>query len=363
MKIWREVLVVLAITLVYQVSAQQDSTQEEQIDFSQFGDMGMPEGIKRYCTSKVLGLSPNKLITLAYDHQLGHDFTNTDPFAQGAYTKDGSAAINSSGGLRLVANVPVLSNTKWLINLGGTYWRNGYSMENFTANNYVTQNLEARGLTTMGINTTIFKPLNEKHFILFFGSADANGDYNLGDDKIGEYLLTPKITAAGFFGWKRNDLSMFAVGFSHSYRPGAKGYLPLILFNHTFQNRKWGIEAVFPSRVAFRRTINTRNLLMFGYELEGNSYSMINRTTGASFNPAYNDLELRRAEIRPRVIYEKAITDFVWLSFQVGYRLNYNFNIDQGDILRLIGSDKPYYMDNTLSNALYFQVGINLVSP
>jgi hypothetical protein len=343
--------------------SQTDSTQEEQIDYSQFAEMGMADGAKRYCTSKVLGLSPNKLITVAYDYQGAHKFTNIDPYAIGTNTKDGNASINSSGGLRLVANVPILSNTKWLINLGGTYWRNGYSMGSHTVTNYVTHNLKDRGLTTMGLNTTIFKPLNEKNFILFFGSADANGDYNLSDDKIGEYLLKPKITAAGFYGWKRNDYSMIAIGFSHSYRPGAKGYLPLILFNHTFQNRKWGIEALFPSRFAVRRTFNPRTLVFFGYELEGNSYYMLNRTSGANYNPAYNDLELRRSEIRPRITFEKAITDFIWISAQVGYRLSYNFNIDQGDILRIIGSDKAYYMENTLTNPLYFQIGINLVSP
>ena len=83
---------------------------------------------------------------------------------------------------------------------------------------------------------------------------------------------------------------------------------------------------------------------------------MLNRTSGANYNAAYNDLELRRSEIRPRITFEKAITDFIWVSAQVGYRLNYNFNIDQGDILRLIGSDKPYYMENTLSNPIYFQI-------
>lgn len=357
---------VLLFTLVafgLVANAQQDSIPEEQIDFSQFSDMGMAGGNKRYCTSKVLGLSPNKLITVAYDYQSAHSFSNTDPFATGQYIKDGKAAINSSGGLRLAANVPILSNTKWLINLGGTYWRNGYNMSTSTPNNYVTQNLEERGLTTMGLNTTIFKPLNEKNFILCFASADANGDYNLKDEKIGEYLLKPKITAAAFYGWKRNDYSMFAIGFSHSYRPGAKGYIPLILFNHTFQNRKWGIEAAFPARFAVRRTFNPRTLLFFGYELEGNSYTMLNRTNGANFNSAYNDLELRRSEIRPRINFEKAITNFIWITAQVGYRMNFNFDIDQGDILRMIGSDKPHYIENKLSNPIYFQIGINLVSP
>jgi len=368
----RKTLLIYCLLVVSNIAfAQQDSIPEEQIDFSQFADMGSPDGSKRYCTSKVLGLSPNKLITVAYDYQGTHQLTNTDPYGTpndlpttpGTYVRDGKANIQSSGGLRLAANVPVLSNTKWLINLGATYWRNGYQMNSYTSNNYVVNNLQQRGLTTIGLNTTIFKPLNERHFILAFLSADANGDFNLSDSKIGKYLLAPKITAAGFWGWKRNDRSMLAVGFSHSYRPGAQGVIPLILFYHTFENRKWGVEALFPSRVALRRTINTRNLLMFGYELEGNSYSMINRTTGSSFNPAYDNLELRRAEIRPRISYEKAITDFIWVTAQVGYRINYNFNIDQGDIFRLIGSDKPYYMENTLTNPIYFQIGINLVSP
>lgn len=364
--------IILSFSFVFLLSsafAQQDSTQEEQIDFSQFSDMGAPEGSKRYCTSKVLGLSPNKLITVAYDFQGPHSLTNTDPFGATGnsipekYVREGKADIQSSGGLRLAANVPIISNTKWLINVGGTYWRNGYQMESFTSNSYVVSNLQQRGLTTIGLNTTIFKPLNEKHFILAFASADANGDYTLGDEKIGEYLVAPKITAAGFFGWKRSDRSMVAVGLSRTYRPGALGIIPLILFNHTFENRKWGVESLFPARLAFRRSFNPRNLLMFGYELEGNSYSMINRTTGANFNPAYNNLELRRSEIRPRISFERAITDFIWLTAQVGYRINYNFNMDQGDIFRLIGSDKPYYIENTLTNAVYFQVGINLVSP
>jgi hypothetical protein len=158
---------------------------------------------------------------------------------------------------------------------------------------------------------------------------------------------------------------MIGVGLSRTYRPGALGLIPLVLFNHTFENRKWGVESLFPARLAFRRSFNPRNLLLLGYELEGNSYSIINSTPPFApfFNPAYNDLELRRSEIRARIGFEKAITDFMWVTAQFGYRINYNFNIDQGDIFRLIGSDKPYYMENTLTNAIYFQVGINLVSP
>lgn len=356
-------LLMLCTTTISLYAQQDTATKEEEIDYSQFADMDVPDGSKRYCTSKVIGLSPNKLLSIGYDFQGPYTLTNTDPYAKGDNITDGKADINSSGGLRLVANVPLLSNTKWLINLGGTYWRNEYNMGSHTGKNYLIHSLHQRGLTTIGLNATVFKPLNEKNFILAFVSADANGDFTLSDDKLTEYLTAPKITAVGFYGWKRNDRSMLAVGFSRTYRPGTNSVIPLVLFNHTFENKKWGIEAVFPARAAVRRSFNPRNLLLLGYELEGNSYSIINRTTGAKYNAAYNDLELRRSEIRPRITYEKAITDFIWVSAQVGYRINYNFNVDNGDIFRLLGSKQSYYMDNTLSNAIYFQISLSLVSP
>ncbi|MES2558148.1 MAG: hypothetical protein V4590_00290 [Bacteroidota bacterium] len=351
---------VLLLLLTTCVFAQQDTTiKEEEMDFSQFSDMDAAAGTKRYCTSKVLGISPNKLISIGYDYQLSQQLTNTDPYATGTDTKLGKADIQSAGGLRVVANVPLLSNTKWLVNMGVTYWRNAYSMDTYDNSNYVVRSLKERGLTTSGLNATVFKPLNEKHFILSFASADANGDYTFDDDKLMDYLGDPKITVAAFFGWKRSDRSMIAVGLSRTYRPGANGIIPLVLFNHTFENRKWGIESLFPARLALRRSFNPRNLLLIGYELEGNSYAILNRTS----NVAYNNLELRRSEIRPRITYERAITDFIWISAQLGYRINYNFNIDQSDSFRFLGDKTAYYMDNTLSNALYVQVSLNLVSP
>jgi len=156
---------------------------------------------------------------------------------------------------------------------------------------------------------------------------------------------------------------MIAFGISRTYRPGALNYIPLILFNHTFVNRKWGIEALFPARLAVRRTFNARNLLLIGYELEGNSYSILNSGPTLAVVSPYNDLELKRSEIRARLSYEKLITGFIWLTVQAGYRVNYNFNIDKGDELRLIGNKDPYFIENRLTNPLYFNIGIHLVSP
>lgn len=340
--------------------AQTDSIPpEEPIDFSQFANASVDNSVKRYCTSKVLGLSPNKLISIGYDWQGKQEVLNE--ISLGGITLKDNMEIKSASGLRFTANVPVISNTKWLVSLGANYWRVNYNTGDAKPLSYFNNQLNTNGLTTLGLNATLFKPLNEKNFILSFISADANGAFKLDNSQLGEYLTSPKYTVAAFYGWKRNDRSMIAFGASRTYRPGAQGYIPLILFNHTFESKKWGIESLFPARLAVRRTINTRNLLFFGYELEGNSYSIINTTNPR--NNFYDNLELRRSEIRPRITYERSLYQFIWLSVQVGYRINYNFNVDQGDDLRLLGSDAAYYMTNTLSNAPYFQVGINLVSP
>lgn len=360
----RFTLLLTLCSFVFVAHAQTDSLPpDEPIDFSQFENAQVDNTVKRYCTSKVLGLSPNKLISIGYDFQGAQTIHQTaiapapsDVSSQ--FLSTGHGEVNSVGGLRIAANVPVISNTKWLVSVGASYWRMKYDFDHAN-NNYFMSRLKQNGLTTMGLNATVFKPFDEKHFLLAFGSADANGTYTLGDAKLMDYLSKPKITVAGFFGWKRNDRSMIAVGLSRTYRPGAKGIIPLILYNHTFENRKWGVEALFPARAALRRTLDARNLLFFGYELEGNSYSVINNTNNAYFN----NLELRRSEIRPRITYERQLTGFIWLSAQAGYRINYSYNIDQGDGLRLLGSDDPYYMENTLTNTWYFQFSVNLVSP
>lgn len=350
------------------VYAQKDSIAEEEIDFGAFADAETPEGTKRYCTNKVLGISPSKLISIGYDYQGKHSLEtshNPDNFKLGDPMDYGnsSATIQSAAGLRLLVNYPIISNTKLLITLGGNYWRTGYKLTREPSpaitNHHISDALDQRGLTTVGLNSNIFKPINEKYFFLGFVSADANGDFTLNDSKLGDYLTQPKYSAAVFFGKKRNDYSILAFGVSRTYRPGALGYIPLILFNHTFQNKKWGIESIFPARAALRRTFNPRNILFFGYELEGQSYSLINRGN----NPYFNNLELRRSEIRPRITYEFALSGFVWISVQAGYRINYSFDVDQGDILRIIGSDQAFYMDNKLTNPLYFQFSLNLVSP
>jgi hypothetical protein len=81
------------------------------------------------------------------------------------------------------------------------------------------------------------------------------------------------------------------------------------------------------------------------------------------------DLEIRRGEARVRFVYECSVKDFIWLSVQAGYRVNYRFDVDRlvegEEIYRAFGllRDDPYAQVNGLGNPLYFNVSLNLVSP
>jgi hypothetical protein len=185
-----------------------------------------------------------------------------------------------------------------------------------------------------------------------------SGDYNLHDL---QPLSTVKISSALLFGYKPHNRMLLGFGVSRSYRAGTLSYLPVLLYNYTFENRKWGIESLLPASASVRYNVNERNIILCGFLDEGNSYYLGNLMKN---NPGtgYQQLELKRSELRVRIIYECAIYKSIWLSLQAGYRINYKFNVADGDVYK--GFSTPsYLMENTLSNPFYASIAINLVAP
>ncbi|MFM8976470.1 MAG: DUF6268 family outer membrane beta-barrel protein, partial [Bacteroidota bacterium] len=374
---WKTILLSLGCWSVSYVSQAHntDSTKQESAsdeDFSMYDNVGFAdEGARRYCSPKIEGLSPAKLISVGYDFQAGYElgagkFNSLDNKNWDSY----SVNVLNSRGLRLGFNIPVISRTKLVWQMGANYWEQRYFMENPNGSDLQTehpllQTLSENGLRTFGVSTTVFKPLDDKRFLLFQGSADLNGDFSpLGLMPL-KYL---KYSAALVYGLRPNEKKQWGLGLARTYRVGELNYIPVFLFNWTDPANKWGTEILFPARAHVRYTINPRNMLFGGFELEGQSYRLWNTNrTPDKFKD--EDLEIRRGEIRLRALYEFSLKDFVWLSVQAGYRINYRYNVDHlvdgQEIYRAFGllSDAPYVMENRLGNPLYFQISLNLVSP
>lgn len=354
-------LIVCFFACVGSVIAQNDTIKFEEEDFSQYGNVEATAATKRFCSSKVLGLSPSKLISLGFDYQGSSTITAGGSIpAAGAGFLEEEAKINFNHGKRFAANLPVISNTKLLLSLGLNWWDNNYSFKSKEdLKNPFLKTLNDNGLRTTGVNITMFKPLNEFWYILAQGSFDFNGDFKANQLPGSNQL---KVSATALTGKKAHDRRMWGLGISRTYRAGQQAFFPVFLYNYTFKNKKWGIEALLPARANVRYTINARNLIFAGFELEGNSYRL-NNLMDANPNLPYKALELRRSELRPRITYEFSLYKFIWVSIQVGYRYNYLFNIDNGEFYRSSGSDTPYITTNNLSNTFYTGISLNLVSP
>ena len=353
-----------------QLFSQSDSTKkvEEEEDYSIYENVTSTDGQnKTFCNPKIFDLSPSRFISIAWDQQLPYDMKLSQLFS---YPKDSTnivpyetANANSTSGIRLFANIPVISSNKFLWQLGLNYWNMKYVFsENTTPtpNTSLVKQLKEFGLTTMGLHSTVYKPLNDKQFILMQVSADLSGNYTISNI---QDLKFTRYSASILWGKRPNDRKQWAIGLSRTYRVGELNFLPIILYNWTAPNRKWGTEILFPARVHVRKNFNARSLVMAGYELEGQSYKI-----GGIPLSVDKELEIRRGELRLRLEYQRQIWGFIWGTIQVGYRHNYSFNADYtekggSDFFRGFVGTQKYAMINKLGGAPYFNVGIHLVSP
>ena len=364
-------IIVLTSTPILAQTETESTDSYDDIDWSLYDDLGFEdESIKRYANAKIEGLSPAKLISFGYDFQSPYTITPGDlTLGDGTIIAGGEAEalqVNSTAGIRAGFNLPVVSQTNLVWQMGANYWNTSYNYAEAptSADNPLHQTLSEHGLRTSGVNTTIYKPLDEEQFILFQGSADMSGTY--GSSLIPAQYL--KYSAAVLWGKRPTEKKQWAVGVARTYRVGELNYIPVILYNKTSANNKWGTEALFPARVHVRRTINPRNMVFLGYELQGQSFRMY-ENENLGFDIRDEDLEIRRGEIRVRAIYEFSLKNFIWMSVQAGYRINYRYDVDRlvsgPDIYRAFGLlDSPDYAQlNALTNPFYVNVSVNLVSP
>lgn len=363
----------LALCGVVSFSMAQVEGEEDEEDYSMYDNLDFADGeAKRFCSSKIKGLSPAKLISIGYDVQGAQTLTAgsfagpADAFGQSLVLSPAETRnIEFSHGLRVAANIPVISRNNIIVQLGANHWSHAYEYSEPATTVLpvdLHQVLEQDGLQTTGINTTVFKPFNEKSFVIFQGSMDVNGNYSWSNFQSPRYAT---YSAALIWGQRPSDNKQWGVGLSRTYRAGELNYIPVFLFNWTSTGGKWGTELLLPARGHVRYTFNPRSMLFAGFELEGQSYRLNNNSNVDWYGTDF--VELRRSELRFRLVYERSIYNFIWISAQAGYRVNYLFDLDQLDggdeFFRGFFGDQPYFALNELSNTPYFNISINLVSP
>ena len=331
--------------------------QVETVDeFADYGDADGSKPTKSYCTQKVLYMTPTRLISVGYEAQL--------PFTlQSKVHVDGAEKglepatdekVSQFRGLRLSTNTPIISRSNLIVNLGLNFW-NTYSKiapatsGMFARSTTASRLNDGRGMRTMGVQTTIFKPFDAKHFLIIQAQADLSGNY-LKVNQISSKNLT--IAGSAIFGWKKSDNLLYGFGVSRTYRAGEAIIVPVVLLNRTF-NPHWGIELALPAKGMVRYNFSPSSMLLAGYEIEGNTFYLGGDSAGRKE-------WLRRGEVKPRIALEQRLSGFVWLSVQAGLRYAYR--------LELWDTKNPSKTDEILWShkaglPFYANIAINLVSP
>lgn len=356
---------ILAFSACFFLQTQaQDSTKnsKEEEDFSQYGDVEyVGSETKTYANAKIIGLAPQRFASISWDAQGAHTlkFSDIGSYApESNWTASEEGKVNYLGGLRLFANIPVISSNKLLWQLGFNYAASNYQITGISPSSNIISVLDEKGLKTTGLFSTLYKPLNDKQFVLVQVQSDVSGNYSLSNP---QSLRYSRYSAAALWGKRPHDRFQWGVGLSQTYRAGALNYIPVILYNKTSKSGKWGTEILFPARAHARYRFSTNSLLLVGYELEGNSYRL------EDFSNTSNSFELRRSELRPRLEFQKKLTGFFWVSAQAGVRLNYSFdgdNLPNGrDFFRGFIGQQPFAAFSSMTPAPYLNLGIHFVSP
>lgn len=363
-------LILLAFSACFFLNSQaQDTTKTSQTeeDYSQYGDVEyVGSETKTYANAKINGLSPQRFASIAWDAQGAHTlkFSEIGSYLpESNWTANEEGRVNYLGGLRLYANIPVISSNKLLWQLGFNYAASNYQITEIPLTGInpaskIIPVLDEKGLKTSGLFSTLYKPLNDKQFVLVQVQADVSGNYSLSNP---QSLRYSRYSAAALWGKRPHDRFQWGIGMSQTYRAGALNYIPVVMYNKTSKSGKWGTEILFPARAHARYRFSASSLLLMGYELEGNSYRL------EDFSTAANSFELRRSELRPRIEFQKKLTGFFWVSAQAGFRLNYSFDADNlpngKDFFRGFTGQQPFAAFSSMTPAPYINFGIHFVSP
>lgn len=337
----RLIFTILSLFIASYVFSQTDTT--ENFDYSQFGDA---DGVKRYCTQKVLNQTPQRIISLGFEQFGGFSMPGISFNANQFPTQIDIARVNA---LKAQVNVPVISTNKIIWQMGVNYWSSKFNVTNPKINDF-SNALDKSALLSAGINTTVFKPLNEKNFLIFQASTDVNGLFENAKD-----IQNKAVTLSGtmIYGWKTSEKNMIGTGLARTYRAGRLIHVPVLFWNKTF-NDKWGMELLLPARGFVRYNFSTTNMLQAGFELEGNQFVM--QLPGTSSRNTY----IQRGEIKPRIMWDKKLTGFLWINAQAGLRYNYRFDV----VNRYDAKEESQrYFSSNIGNPLFFNISFNFVSP
>lgn len=284
--------------------------------------LARPADAQTFANSQVVGMGPSKGLIVKYERIPGN-FSLRSTGVGGL--PDYRADVTKNANLIMKAYAPLLNHPHLKLVLGLNYDRQEFQFSEPAASDVygLYGNIQNKGLTIVGSQLAVIRPVDAVRWYLFRTKAELNGDYTSSELTITDYL---KVTSEFIYGWKRSPTFAWGIGVQLGYTLGRQSIYPVVVYNRTF-NPRWGIEALAPARVLVRRNLSPQALLFAGYEVASANYNLkLRNAFPTPNNPRVTSLELRQIDLKFRLRFERELLSFLWAGAEAGYRYNYQFN-------------------------------------
>ncbi|WP_375417220.1 DUF6268 family outer membrane beta-barrel protein [uncultured Hymenobacter sp.] len=310
---------------------------------------------RAFANPSVLGMGPSKGLIVRYERmpRFGVDAT-----AKVEGLRDFSGDANKNARLSIKGYIPAWNHPHLKVIVGISYEREEFKFSNPPTQYELLDNIENKGLKNLATQIAIIRPVDAVHWYLVRLKGELAGDYTSGDLTTKDYL---RMSAEAVYGWKRSPRFSWGVGLQYGYTFGRLSLYPALLYNRTF-NERWGVEALFPARVTFRRNVSDQSILYAGYSVDGLNYIVhlrneLRRENQPDKRPL-RTLELRETEVKFRLRWERELLSFLWLGAEGGYRYNYAF-----DAFDRTNADREKIIDSKLAGAPYASLELFITPP
>ncbi|MEO1049154.1 MAG: hypothetical protein AAFX87_00920 [Bacteroidota bacterium] len=278
----------------------------------------------------------------------------TDYFIQ----SDGSDQSSSSNEIRrnrrweFQLRAPLVLKDNFKMAVGVKYFVEEFRFDDTDSEFEFYNNLEDRSLRNLATSLFLVKPTRTNRYYLLRLNAQLNGDFSTGNISANNFL---KYSITPLVGWKKNDYTSYAFGFSFGYSFGQRSIFPIFSYNKSF-NTQWGIETILPVKARLRYgSLDQKSYVYLTSELNGASYNIdidLNNPEGTNF------LFLNKSEVRFLISLEREIHDWLWFGVEGGMRKNINFDLTSSP-----RRNTDIIIENQLNNAFLFSVSLFIVPP
>jgi hypothetical protein len=210
------------------------------------------------------------------------------------------------------------------------------------------QELENNGLRSTGFDALLMKSDKKKRKITARLGFRLNGD-SFNEDNIFKFFK------ASFFAVRthtKNKYTSYGYGISAGYDLGVPAAYPVFIYQHYF-NKHLSVDLNLPKKASLVYGFSDKTFLTWTTELSGASYHV-----ARPLLDGFNDLELRKSEIRSFLRFEQEIYDFLWFGAELGGMQYLNFFVSKP-----LDRRRDAIINLETTPAYFFKIGIFLVPP